>query len=315
MYDFIGIGIIVALALFFGVLTWRAWQAQRLWVKLLGGIPTTLLTVIFTAALVLVFVGYAKVNRTYPNPVPDIQVSMAPERIAYGEKFARTCTGCHSPNGNFPLAGQDFGADGPPLGTFWASNLTQTHFKDWSDGEIIRAIREGIGKDGRSLMIMPSDAFRNLSDDDVQALVAYLRAQPPAEPDTPPRQINVIGALLLATVIPDAIFTAQAPLTARVIAPPIGRTAEYGNYLIHLGCQHCHSQDFAGIPAGGDSPLSGPSLVAYAQRTSEEEFVQTLRTGIRPDGSALSDAMPWRDLDKLSDDDFGAIYLYLRTLN
>ena len=162
-------------------------------------------------------------------------------------------------------------------------------------------------------MIMPAGAFRNLSDEDVLALVAYLRSQPAVTPNNPPRQINVLGAIMLAAVIPDEIFTAQAPHTAPVIAPARGATAAYGRYLISLGCQDCHGDDFRGAP-GGDGPPPSPSLVDFANAHSVAEFVATLRTGVKPDGTPLSQEMPWRDLEKFSDDDFAAIALYLQTL-
>ena len=72
------------------------------------------------------------------------------------------------------MVGQDFSKGGPPVGTLYGANLTPAgEIKDWSDGEIIRAIREGVHKTGRSLIIMPSEVFRHLSDVDVQAIVAY----------------------------------------------------------------------------------------------------------------------------------------------
>ena len=93
-------------------------------------------------------------------------------QIARGEKLANTCSSCHSPGNELPLSGSNFGVkfDMPPLGTLYAPNLTLSgDINDWTDGEVVRAIREGVHKDGRSLLIMPSDNFRNLSDD-VQAL-------------------------------------------------------------------------------------------------------------------------------------------------
>ena len=69
--------------------------------------------------------------------------------------------------------------------------------KDWSDGEIVRAIREGLDRDGRPLLIMPSDAFHHLSDDDVQNLVAYLRSQPAVQHATPARDMNLLGLILV----------------------------------------------------------------------------------------------------------------------
>lgn len=314
--DYLGLGGLIAGFVIFALLAYRAIRARRLWVKLAGGIPAGLLALVCGAATVLAFVGYNKLNATHSNPVPRLSAPITTETITRGEIFARTCAGCHSPNGQLPLAGQDFfGQDsGPPIGTLWAPNLTPAHLKDWSDGEIIRAIREGVRRDGRSLMIMPSSAFHNMSDEDVLALVAYLRSQPAVEPISPPRQFNVLGAIMLAAVIPDSIFTAQSPLTNPVVAPARASTAEYGNYLAHLGCQDCHGSDFRGSAGSEGGPPPSPDLIEFAKTHSVEEFVKTLRTGIKPDGTPLSEEMPWRDLEKFSDDDFAAIALYLKTL-
>lgn len=311
--DYLGLGALIVGLLLFVFLAYRAFRAKRLWVKFAGGIPATLLALVFGAATTLAFVGYSKLNAVRPNPVPQVTAPVNAVAISRGETLARTCAGCHASNGQLPLAGQDFlGLDpGPPMGTLWASNLTPAHLSEWSDGEIVRAIREGVKRDGTSTMIMPAGAFRNLSDEDVLALVAYLRSQPAVEPSSPPRQLNVLGAIMVAAVIPDDIFTAQPPQTAPVIAPPRAATAEYGGYLVHLGCQDCHGTDFQGS-AGGDGPPPSPSLVEFAKAHTVAEFVKTLRTGVKPDGTPLSEEMPWRDLEKFSDDDFAAIALYLK---
>lgn len=314
--DYLGLGALIVALLLFGFLAYRAWRARRLWLRLAGGIPATLLAIVFGAATVLAFVGYGKLGARRPNPVPQLTAAITPATVANGERFARTCAGCHSPNGQLPLAGQDFfgEGDGPPIGTLWAPNLTPAHLDAWSDGEIVRAIREGVGRDGSSLMIMPAQAFHGMSDDDVLTLVAYLRSQPPVEPPSPPRQINVLGAIMFATVIPDDIFTAQPPRAEAVTSPPRGRTVAYGGYLANLGCQDCHGGNLRGGAPGGDGPPAGPNLVAFANEHGVEQFVATLRTGKKPDGTPLSEEMPWRDLEEFSDDDFAAIALYLQSL-
>jgi cytochrome c553 len=313
--DFVGLAVLLVFALVFAFLALRSWRARRLWVKLLAGIPTTLVTVLCVAGLGLAVYGYSKVNRTYTNPVADITVAGTPQQIARGEQFAPICADCHSSNHQLPLTGQDFGADGPPIGTLWAPNLTPARLKTWSDGEIIRAIREGVSKDGRSLVIMPSEIFHNLSDDDVQAIVAYLRAQPAVEPDTPSKQFNVLGAIMAAALLPDEVFTHQPPLTAPVTAPPAGPTAEYGRYLsVVVGCTSCHGAHFEGGKPDQEGPPPGPSLVAFAKQHSEADFIKTIRTGVTPEGRTLSEDMPWRIYQKFSDDDLRALYAYITVL-
>jgi mono/diheme cytochrome c family protein len=313
MAEYIGLIVAAVLTLVFGYLAVRAWSAKRLWVKLVAGIPTTLIVLLAGTVTVVAGKGYNTMNAIQPNPVPQVTVAGTPEQLAKGERIARTCAGCHASNGEFPLSGRDFTIGGPPFGTFWAPNLTPTHLGSWSDGEIIRAIREGVGKDGRSLITMPSKAFRNFSDDDVQALVAYLRSSPAVEPDSPVRQVNLLGAVLVGISPPADVLSVQPPVTDPVIAPARAATVEYGQYLTSLGCQDCHGAALEGQPTVANGPPGGPSIVAYAKAVSEDQFVATLRTGIKADGTALSIEMPWKDLEKFSDDDFRAIYRYLNS--
>ena len=315
--DYLGLGGLIVGLLLFAWLAYRAIRARRLWVKLAGGIPAGLLALVCGAATVLAAIGYSKINAVHPNPVPQLTAPVTKEAILRGESLAHICAGCHSSNGKLPLTGQDFtaGDSGPPTGTLWAANLTPAHLGTWSDGEIVRAIREGVRRDGHSLMIMPAGAFHNMSDDDVLAIVAYLRSQPAVQPDSPPRSVNVLGAIMFAAVIPDDVFTAQPPLTKPVIAPPRARTPEYGGYLVHLGCQDCHGTDYHGSSGSSDGPPPSPDLIDFAKKHTVAEFVTTLRTGKKPDGTALSEEMPWRDLEKFSDDDFAAIALYLKMQN
>ncbi|HEU5101864.1 MAG TPA: cytochrome c [Roseiflexaceae bacterium] len=313
--DYPGLGLLVTVALLFAFLAYRAFRGQRRWVKLTGGILSTLLTLLFGTATVLALVGYGKLNAARPNPLPQLSAPISPALVANGERFARSCAGCHSSTGDLPLSGQDFfGAEGgPPIGTLWAPNLTPAHLAEWSDGEIVRAIREGVGRDGRSLLIMPSAYFRNLSDEDVRAIVAYLRSQPVVEPTSPPRRISVLGAIMLATVFPDEFFSAQPPVAQPVVAPPRGPTAAYGGYLVRLECQGCHAENLAGLPPDPTGP-SGPNLTTLPQRLTAEEFAALLRTGRFPDGSPIGPDMPVKYLEKMSDDDFRAIYAYLESL-
>jgi mono/diheme cytochrome c family protein len=312
MFDFIGIGVLVALLALFAWATRQAWRSQQAWLKWGGGLLSGLLTLVCVLALGLALVGYYRLNARHPNPVADLKAAGTPEQIARGEGFARFCAGCHSPNAQLPLTGNDFAADGPPLGTFYAPNLTPVHLGDWSDGEIVRAIREGIGKQGRSLLVMPTERFRHLSDEDVLAIVAYLRAQPPVEPDTPPLQVSATGAMLL-NVLP--FFSNQPPIDGPVVAPPRAATPTYGHYLaVTIGCSECHGENLGGgIETFG--PPQGPDLTRLTQRWSESDFISTMRTGERPTGGQLRDTMPWQAISAFaSDDDLKAIYAYLATL-
>lgn len=307
----IGISVLAALSTFLAL---RAFRARWRWVKLAGGLPMILLGALFGAAAILALVGYGKLNAIRPNPVPQLTTTITSQLVADGERLARTCASCHAASGQLPLTGQDFlGAEsGLAIGDYWAPNLTPAGLADWSDGEIGRAIREGVGRDGRSLLYMPSATFRNMSDRDVLALLAYLRAQPAMGKPRPVRRFNVLGAILIATLIPDESFSAQPALAQPVVAPPRGPTEAYGGYLVSsLGCQSCHGANLTGGTPGDFNPPSGPNLTTLPQRLTVVAFIALLRTGTYANGQRLSTGMPWQGLAGLSDDDLRAIYTHL----
>jgi cytochrome c553 len=224
-----------------------------------------------------------------------------------------------------PLTGVNFAAKFglPPVGTFYAPNLTPAgRLGDWTDGEIIRAIREGVHKNGRSLLVMPSQVFSNMSDDDVQAVVAFLRSQAPAGEPTPENEWNVIGALFINLV---DFQTARAPV-GQVSAPPPG-TQEYGEYMVNItGCRDCHGDQLQGkAETGQPGPPPGPNLTQSVPGWTEAQFMNFFNTGQRPDGSAvppltLADGttrprMPWTVVRaSTTDAELQAIYSYLHSL-
>lgn len=318
----IGLLILLALVVLFGWLAMRAWGSQRAWLKWLGVILSGLLTLVFLLLFVVALIGTFKLYAPASNPVAQVKVAGTPEQIKRGEKFANFCAGCHSASGNLPLDGSkaNFVEEGPPVGTVFASNLTPAgELKDWSDGEIIRALREGVHKSGRPLIIMPSNIFRNLSDADAQAIVAYLRSQPATKnnpgADAPANQLNLLGALFVgAGMFPTAT---QPPITQPVVAPPAGTSGEYGKYLVSvLGCHECHGEDLAGIAPSDFGPPAGPNLTVLMPKWSEAEFMKTIRTGTDPTGHALNPKeMPWKEISTFAtDDELKAIFAYLKAL-
>lgn len=308
MFDFPGMFLLLLLAVALGWLTRRAWRAKRAAVKWTGTTLVGLLALASSALVVAALLGYWKLNRTYDNPVPQFSVTVTPERVARGEQFEHLCAGCHAPEDSRAMTGRDFlGEDAPPIGTFYAPNLTPAHLAGWSDGELVRAIREGVHRSGRSLLIMPSNAWHHLSDEDVQAIVAYLRSLPAEGSDTPPNRLNVLGAVLSLQA---PIFEAQPPITEPVPHPPTGPTAAYGAYVSSFTCEICHGPDLLGNP---DFP--SPPLVAIPLAWSEEEFTGFMRTGTRPDGTSVDgERMPWELLGKLlsEEDELRAVYAHLQ---
>src|SRR6476659_5602951 len=317
MFDILGVIALLALAALAMWLTRRSWRARNRIVKWVGVVPSGLFALIFSLAICLVLVGFYKIN--FPPsrpPVTEIKVASTPDQLARGARFGGLCAGCHSPNGKPPLVGVNFfEGGGPPFGTLYAANLTPAgEIRDWSDAEIIRAIREGIHKSGRALIIMPSHVFRNLSDSDADAIVAYLRSQPAAGSRTPPAKLNVLAALILGVGMSPT--SAQPPVTQPVIAPPEGTSAAYGKYLVSiLTCTECHGEQLAGVKRFGPGPPIGPNLTMIIPGWKEAGFIQTFRTGVDPNNYKLKEGMPWTQFsDFATDADLKAMYAYLHSL-
>lgn len=318
MIDFVGLGVLLLLTLLFTFLVYRAWGSKRAWLKwtgiVLAGLPMLLFGLLFVTALV----GTIRLNQNFnaSHPVANITVAGTPEQVARGEQILTACTGCHGTNGDLPLTGSDFSTGGPPFGTLWAANLTPAgELKDWSDGEIVRAIREGVHKDGRSLIVMPSSVYRNYADEDVQAIVAALRKQAPAGQHEPEANLNVIGALL-NQMLP-IVMSVQPPITQPQPRPTIGANVEYGKYLTAAaGCTDCHGANFDGGKEAfmGLGPPVGPPLRDLGKRYTEAQLVNLFRTGVKADGKPAAEIMPWKEYKAFGDDEFRGIYLYLSSL-
>ena len=325
MFDTVGVLVVIGLIVLFGFLTTRAWTLKSVFLKWGGVVGAGLLTLIPTAVLVLALIGFYKLNVQHANPVADIQVAGTAAQIARGEQLAHVCASCHTPVDQFPLSGSNFAAKFglPPLGTLYAPNLTPSgDISDWTDGEVIRAIREGIHKNGRSLLIMPADIFRNMSDDDVQAIVAYLRSQPATGGPTPANQFNLLGALFMNL---SDFRTAQQPVGS-LTAPQPG-TSAYGKYMVDIiGCRSCHGDQLQGrVETGQPGPPAGPNLTQIVPQWTEDEFMTFFNTGQLPGGGTVpivtlpsgfsEPRMPWPVVRAATtDDELHDIYTYLHSL-
>jgi len=312
----IGLIVVIVLAIVLGWLTARSWRSRNMLMRYLGSLVAALVTLVLAAISIVSLVGVYRLYAPHGAPAPNVTVQASPDQIATAAKRANGCTGCHSSGGDLPLDGGNdnfFAGGGPPLGVLVPPNLTPGGpLKDWSDGEIIRAIREGVDRDGHPLIIMPSDNFHNLGDADVQALVAFLRSQPASSHTTPSRDVSLIGLMLVgAGLFP----TAEQPhITQPQSAPPAGVTPQYGQYLVDItGCRTCHGPTLEGRAPGGFGPPAGPNLKALVPTWQEAGFVSFFRTGVDPYGRSIDPSlMPWSDIGKAySDDELRAIYAYI----
>jgi mono/diheme cytochrome c family protein len=308
---------IVAAAVFLGWLALRAWHAKNKAVKWGGFIVSGLLTLVMALVSVVFLLGMVNVYAPRSAPVPDLTIAGTPEQIERGRHLANSfCASCHSTTNELPLTGGvDLGKDFPmPLGSYISVNLTPAGpLKDWSDGDIFRAIRNGIARDGQVLFAMSGARGRHLSDEDIQAVIAYLRSQPAVANDTPlpPDQYGPLALMLVgAGVIPEG----EPPITEAIAMPPKGPTMEFGKYILsYQDCVLCHGADLTGGKPGQLAPV-GPSL-SVVKSWTRDQFINTLRTGVDPDGHALnSQLMPWQNIGRMEDDELAAVHEYLTQL-
>jgi cytochrome c553 len=257
-----------------------------------------------------------KLNRTFELEVhAPASIPEDAESIAEGGRLVRTwgCAECHAAD----LGGRVF-IDAPPMGTIAAPNLTPGGVAgDFDAEDWARAVRHGIGGDGRGLVIMPSAEYSGMSDQDLSRVIAYLRSIPAVSRELPERSLGPVARTLLVTGAPlfqpDLIDHERTDFTA----PPRGATAEYGAYLATV-CAGCHGESFEGgnttepgtPPSANLTPHAEDGLGAW----TNADFRRALREGRRPDGTELSPSMPWTSTRHMEDDEIEALWLYLSSL-
>ena len=320
--NLIALLVLLAIAVLFGYLVKRAWGTKRGALLKWGGVILAgLFTLVFVLVFVIGLIGFFKTTMPLGNPASNVKVQGTAEQIARGQVLALGCTGCHAPEENPALIGANDNfaqiPDGPNLGTIYPPNLTPAgEIKNWSDGEIIRAIREGVHQSGRPLLVMPTAAFHSISDPDVQAIVAYLRSLPATshqpQNDSPSNSVNVLGLMMIGAGIFDT--SAQPPITQPIPDPPLGVNAERGRYLTAaFGCQDCHGKTLTGGTLGGFTPV-GPNLPLTTASWSDADIIKLFRTGTLPDGKIVSNDMPWKDYSQFSDDEYKSMLAFIKSL-
>jgi mono/diheme cytochrome c family protein len=310
MFNVICIAVLTIMVALLVRVTIGAWRARITFLKWAGVCIGVVLTAIFAAAASDMTAGLYRLHAR-SAPVPDLKVAGTPEQIQRGRAVADGfCASCHSKTSTL-TGGFDIGRKFPiPIGSFVSSNLTPAgSLKHWSDGEIFRAIRNGVDADGRWLIVMSFTSAGNLSDDDIQSLIAYIRSTPAAGAQTPdpPDELSLLGvAMLGAGLLPGG----KPVFTGTIEAPAKGPTAQYGQYIIsYQDCRQCHGNDLAG-GKGGLGP-AGPDLT-LVKDWKREEFITTMRTGIDPNGHEIDgDLMPWQDIGRMDDVELAALHEYI----
>lgn len=257
------------------------------------------------AAALFVYVASERVlDRRYAAPAGAFAVPTDPRSVREGARLARlyTCTqGCHGRDGEGAVMFDD-----RLIGRVVAPNLHEVAHR--SDAELVAAIRHGIGPDGRSLVVMPSEAFALLTDEDLGRIIAYLRSLPVVPGPAAAVDIGPLGRIGLVA----GKFKVTAQRMADSPPPPVPADfgAARGRYLAVTACGHCHGPALHG---SSNPDFTAPDL-AVVRGYPETDFRELLRTGTALGGRevGLMSAVARASLFQLTDDEIADLYGYLR---
>jgi len=300
-----------------------------------------ILAVLLTV-VVLVIAGFAifvasRQNLKFDNtPYPEVAASTDSAVIARGHYIVRSlapCAACHGDPGQRDAweKGEDVALSGGyefviPPGKFRVRNITPdpTGIGTFSDKAVARALRNGVGHDGRALL--PFMEMQGLSDEDLVAVVSYLRSQPPVHNEVPMHEYNLLGKIVKATALANPVGPKEAPPKVS----PHGANVENGKYLVESValCGACHTQRnqatgaFEGPYLGGATGFDATDSLSWSppnitsdptgklSQMTEDEFVMRVHAGRVIEHSP----MPWQTFRTMHEEDLRAIYQYLKTV-
>ena len=274
------------------------------WIGIALGSLAALMLVAFAAVYAL---SERILRHTYTIPGVSISIPTDAASIIEGRRLA-TIHGCFSGCHGREAEGSVL-FDQPIIGRLVAPNLTAA-VRRYSDPQLAVAIRHGLRPDGRSMVVMPSEAFVLLTDQDLGRILAFLKSLPPAEGPGPSLSLGPVGRI--GFIIGQ--FNLAAKLIANTVPPPeaTNEQAAFGRYLARTACVQCHGTDLRGM---SNPDFTSPSLqlvTAY----DPQAFTQLLRTGVALGGRQLGVMGSWarNNLSQLTDVEIAALYSYLHAL-
>ena len=295
--------------------------------------------------ILLGIIVYLKFMLPSVGAAPVLTVEPTPERVARGEYLANhvtICIDCHSKRdwtkfsgppleGSKGMGGELFDQQFGFPGKYYAKNITPEGISRYTDGELMRVISTGVNKEGKALFpIMPYHYYGRMDEEDVKSIIAYLRTLKPIK-NAVAESTSDFPMNFIINTIPEKASFAKKPAPSDVV--------NYGKYMVNAAaCIECHTQFkkgelIAGTEFGGgrEFPFPDGSLVRSGNITpdketgignwTEKQFLDffrgrsdsaTLTTNLKP-GDANT-VMPWTMYGKMTDQDLGAIYAYLRTV-
>lgn len=259
----------------------------------------------------------ASMAKLYDVPPMAVTASKDPAVIARGEHLSKSLAGCSLHDCHGPDLGGGRVIEMGPVMTLAAPNITHV-LPAYSDGELARLVRHGLKNDGRSVVFMPVMDFDWLPDDDVTALVSYLRTVPPSDKPGSGTKVKLLGKILdrqnkMVIDVARRIDHAHVEL-----APPPSPTAAYGAFVARL-CTGCHGEHLSGgripgapkklaIPLNLTPDPSGMAGWSYA------DFERMIQTSTRKNGKPLDPLMPVEALANMNDTERHALFAYLQSL-
>jgi cytochrome c553 len=246
-------------------------------------------------------------RRTYPSPAIALTVPTDPQSIQEGRRIATVHSCVHDCHGKEAEGRVMF--DDPKLARIVAPNLTAAVHR-YTDAQLAVIIRNGIRPDGRSLMVMPAQAFIGMSDADVGRIIAFLKSLPSVPGPAAHIEIGPLGRLGLAL----GKFKTAAQLISLTEPPPAatGQEAELGRYLARTVCAECHGTSLQG---DANPEFTSPDLRVVAAY-DPEAFTRLVRTGVAIGGRQLGmmSQQARNNLAQLTDWEISALYSYLHNL-
>jgi len=293
--------------------------------------------------VVIILLGYISTALPNVGEAPNLNVPITQEKVKRGRYLAyhvMMCADCHSERdyslfSGPPKPGTEFvGGDvfdhsmGFP-GRFISANITPYGISEWTDGELFRLITTGVKRDGNPIFpVMPYHSFGKLDSEDIEAVIAYIRSIEPVESNHPESKADFPLNFIMRTM-PEKAQLSKRPSQSEPIA--------YGKYMVTAAaCFDCHTKfesgKFVGPKGGGGreftfpdgSILRTPNLTPHStgiQHYTRESFVQRFKMysdsayvlpSVKP--GEFQTLMPWVMYSGMTEEDLGAIFEYLKTL-
>lgn len=286
------------------------------WIAMAVG---SLLALVLVVGFVMFLIGSSRLNKTYEFPPSELDLPTDEASLELGRhRVESLCAGCHGED----LSGIEKWFNAAPLGTIDSANLTGGEGgvgATYTDEDFVNAIRHGIDSEGKPIFMPAVVSTAYLSDEELGAIIAYIRTLPPVDHQTNGANFTPLAKIMLVAGVLPQLPVEVVSHETHVAATEAGPTAEYGKYMVDThDCRLCHGPNLNGGPFPDPTITKiSPNLTPGGQVAfwTEEEFINAIRTGVTPGGHELDPAlMPWKDYAKFYDFELQAIYVYLQSV-